>query len=152
MNTTLSIRRLVPLLLICTAAACSSAARTPNVRDRGAGSMFSGAPEVPAPLVDRCEQYRTTTREPFCRDARYLGEAWARSLSPGDQVCMEGGVGEEVSSSCAARASVADVGTNRVLIEIRSARPDSRFVNDVQKQAWYAEGALVDLFLAEQGW
>lgn len=140
------------LILFFGAAACTPSSTTRNVRDRGAGNLFAGVPEVRGPLADRCEQYRQTTRDQFCRDAKYLGQAWARNLSPGDEVCLEGGVGEEVSGSCAARASVADVGTNRVLIEIRSARPDSKFVNDVQKQAWYEEGALVDLYLAEQGW
>ncbi len=152
MNLTLPKPIVTVVLTLCAAVACTPAATTPSVRDRGAGTFFSGAPEIRGPEVDRCERYRKTTRDQFCQDAKYLGQSWARSLSPGDEVCLEGGVGEEVGASCSARASVADVGTNRVLIEIRSARPDSRFVDDVQKQAWYAEDALVDLFLAEQGW
>lgn len=153
MNSTLPIRLVVPVLVLGALVGCSTSATSTTARDRGAGgSLFTKALEVPAPEVDRCEQYRNSTRDQFCQDAKFLAESWARNLSTGDPVCMEGGVAEEVSSACAARASVVDVGTNRVLIEIRSARPDSKYANDVQKQAWYEEGALVDLYLQEQGW
>jgi hypothetical protein len=130
---------------------CAALQAGPPSRERG-GGMFETAQRIRAPKVDRCEAHANTTRLAACQDALYLAKSWARDLSPGDGVCLEGGVGEVAGPACLARASVVDVATNSVLLEVREARPDSRFRDAVQQQAWYEEGALVELFLAEQGW
>lgn len=130
---------------------CAALQAGPASRERG-GGVFESTRRIRAPELDRCESQRTTTRRSACQDALYLARSWARDLSPGDGVCLEGGVGEVAGPACLARASVVDVATNAVLLEVREARPDSRFRDAVQEQAWYEEGALVDLLLAEQGW
>jgi hypothetical protein len=67
-------------------------------------------------------------------------------------VCLDNGVGEQPSSDCGARAAVVDSGTDRVLLELRAARPQSKWFDRVQSQIWFEEGALVDLYLAERGY
>lgn len=121
-------------------------------RDRGAASVFDTAPEVKAPLEDRCVGHGKSSVRTACEDAKYLASLYARRLSPGDGVCLEGGFGEAPLAACLARASVVDVSQNRALIEVREARPDSRWYQRVQNQVWFEEGALVDLYLAEHGY
>lgn len=150
--------RLIPASLLLTVLAalcawgtgCSPGAMDPIRRD-DANTMF-GAKRVAGPEVDRCHRHLDSPRLDACRDALFLAQTWARGLSIGDSVCMEGGVGEAVNRLCMARASVMDAGSSAVLIEFREARPDSRFAGQEMTQVWYAESALVDLALAEQGW
>ena len=75
-----------------------------------------------------------------------------RRLSVGDQLCLEGGFGEPPGGACQTRAAVVDVGQDAVLVEVRDAQPGSRWRDHVMGQVWYAEGALVDLYLAERGY
>ena len=50
------------------------------------------------------------------------------------------------------RASGADVATGMVLLEVREAKPDSRWFHRESNQFWFEEGALVDLYLQEHGY
>ncbi len=119
---------------------------------RERGGPFETAPEVRAPTQVRCTKHGKSAVRQRCDEAQYLAELWARKLSTGDDVCLENGVGEAPGGACLTRAQVADVGTGRVLLEIREARPDSRWFHHVQNQVWFEEGALVDLILAERGY
>jgi hypothetical protein len=119
---------------------------------RERGGPFETAPEVKAPAQGRCEKLGKTAVRQRCDEARYLAELYARKLSTGDDVCLEGGVGDSPGGACLTRAQVSDVGTGKVLLEIREARPDSRWFHHVQNQVWFDEGALVDLYLAERGY
>jgi Tfp pilus assembly protein FimT len=80
------------------------------------------------------------------------GPAVRAKLSTGDQVCLEGGFGDTPSAACAARAAVVDSSKDLVLLEVREAKPDSRWFNKEQNQFWFEEGALVDLYLADHGY
>jgi hypothetical protein len=119
-------------------------------RDRGAGGIFENVPLIQAPVKNRCQtKGKVHTR---CDEAQYLAEVYVKKLSPGDQVCLEGGFGEEPRGECLARASVADSATGKLLLEMREAKPDSRWFQKESNQYWFEEGALVDLYLAEHGY
>lgn len=124
---------------------------TRPTHERGAG-IGGHAPEVLAPEKDRCLAHAKTENARSCNDARAVAQLFARKLSIGDRVCLENGIGEEPDENCAVRAQAVDVGLNRVLIEIRAARPDSKYFQQVGSQVWFEEGALVDLYLAERGY
>jgi hypothetical protein len=130
---------------------CSSIETRPDPRDED--PLFgSNVPVFKAPPADRCKVLGKSSPRPGCEDARYLGTEYTRRLAVGDEVCIEGGYGEEPGSACKARAAVIDTGTNRVKLEIRGAKPDSRWFNAEMRHAWYEEGALVDLYLSERGY
>jgi hypothetical protein len=136
-------------LLLCVASACLTDSRAS--RDRGGGG-FDNVPTIPTPEKKRCDQYGKGAQRGRCDEAKYLAENYVRNLSTGDPVCLEGGFGEEPGAACLARASIADTATGKLLIELRQARPDSRWVQKESNQYWFEEGALVDLYLAEHGY
>ncbi|HLT29057.1 MAG TPA: hypothetical protein VK013_03385 [Myxococcaceae bacterium] len=129
---------------------CSPGSMDPIRRDDS--NFLLGAKRVDGPEIDRCHRHLDSPRFDACRDALFLAQTWVRGLSIGDSVCMQGGVGEPVGNACMARASVMDARSGALLIEFRETRPDSRYADAVMTQTWYAESALVDLALAEQGW
>lgn len=123
------------------------------VRDRGASDLYGGAPLYRAPGFDRCGKFKAGGGPAAaCAEARYLAELYVRRLSPGDEVCLEGGFGEAPGAACQTRAAVVDNATGRVMLEVREARPDTRWFQKEQSQYWFEEGALVDLYLAEHGY
>lgn len=122
--------------------------RNPNDED----PLVGGVPLIRAPEQNRCVRLGESGVRPGCDDALYLGTLYTRRLAVPDDVCLEGGFGEEVGPACKARATVIDTGPNRVKLEIRNAKPDSRWFNAEGRSAWYEEGALVDLYLAERGY
>ena len=75
-----------------------------------------------------------------------------RLQAPGTDVCLEGGFGDEPGGACLCRAQVADTRTGEVLLEVREAKPDSRWFHKEQNQYWFEEGALVDLYLNDHGY
>jgi hypothetical protein len=111
----------------------------------------SNVPEMKAPTKNRCAKAEKDNKV-SCEKAKETAQVWARHLSPGDMVCLENGVGEEPNDACLARSAVMDSGTDRVLLEIRTAKPESRWFEKTGSQVWFEEGALVDLFLAERGY
>jgi hypothetical protein len=121
-------------------------------RDRGAAGLFENVPVVPAPPKLRCDQYGKGAARGRCDEAKYLAEVYVKKLSTGDIVCLEGGFGEEPGGGCLARASVADTATGKLLLELKEARPNSRWAQKESNQFWFEDGALVDLYLAENGY
>ncbi len=121
-------------------------------RDRGGVGLYDNAPEVPAPKQDRCAGFGKSAPRAPCEEMRSLAWTYVRRLSPGDQVCLEGGFGEAPGAACQTRASVDDAAPDKVLLQIREARPESRWFHHMGHEIWFAEGALVDLYLAEQGY
>lgn len=123
-------------------------------RDRGAMGWQENVPTISAPAKPRCAKYPGSGAAKRCEEAQYLGQIYVRKLSTGDQVCLEGGFGdgESPSAACAARAAVVDSSQNLVLLEVRDAKPDSRWFTKQQNQFWFEEGALVDLYLADHGY
>jgi hypothetical protein len=77
-----------------------------------------------------------------------------RKLSTGDQVCIQGGFGDSDTpgAACLARAAVVDAQRDGLLLEVRDAKPDSKWFNKIQNEFWFEEGALVDLYLADHGY
>lgn len=143
--------RWAALALAAVLSGCVTEARANRVR--GASGFMENVSEYTAPEQDRCAKFDPgSNRGSACADAKYLAQVYVRGLSVGDEVCLEGGLGERVGTACQARATVADVATNRVLLEVRSAQPDSRWFQQAQNQFWFQEGALVDLHLAEHGY
>lgn len=143
--------RLVALGLACALSACVTEQRSSRVR--GASGILENVAEYPAPAQSRCAKFKKGSGPAnACDEAKYLGEVYVRKLSPGDEVCLEGGFGDEPGAACLARGSVADVATDRILVEVREARPDSRWFRKEQNQFWFQEGALVDLYLADHGY
>ena len=117
-------------------------------RDRGAAGILENTQTIKAPDKDRCEK----TGSKRCHEAKYLGEIYVRGLSVGNDVCLEGGFGDEPGGACLARGGVSDTRPNEVLLEVRGAKPDSRWFKKEQNQYWFEEGALVDLYLADHGY
>jgi hypothetical protein len=109
-------------------------------------------PTIRAPARHRCEALGQSAARTACDEARYLGTEYTRRLSVGDEICLEGGYGEEAGAACKARAAVIDTAPNMVKLEVRGAKPDSRWFNAEMRHAWYEEGALVDLYLTERGY
>ncbi|XXF78768.1 hypothetical protein P2318_03135 [Myxococcaceae bacterium GXIMD 01537] len=138
------------LVLALTGCAAGSDAFKPNPNKED--PLVGGVPLIKAPGQDRCSGLGKSGVRPGCDEARYLGTLYTRRLSVADDVCLDGGFGEEVGAACRARAAVIDTAPNRVKLEIRSAKPDSRWFNSEGRTAWYEEGALVDLYLAERGY
>lgn len=137
--------------LVCVAAlGCAGAQPT---RERGGPALFGGVHTVKAPEKNRCDGLaKGSFLKTKCDEARYLGDLYVRRLSPGDAVCVEGGFGLPPAGACLARAAVVDVATGKALIEIRETKPDSRWFQKEQTQVWFEEGALVDLYLVENGY
>ncbi len=139
-------RWFVPVVLAALVGCAEHAAE-----DRGT-DVFGRAPVIPSPLESRCARFKKGGGAGrACEDAQVLGQSYVRRLSSGDAVCIEGGFGDLPGRNCQARGRVADVGTNRVLIDVREARPDSKWFGREARPVWFEEGALVDLFLAERG-
>jgi len=114
--------------------------------------LYGVIPVVKAPLKSRCEAQGSSAARASCEDALYLATEYTRRLSVGDEVCMEGGYGEEPGAACKARAAIIDTSPNQVKLEVRGPKPDSRWFNVEMRHAWYEEGALVDLYLSERGY
>lgn len=142
------------LALLAVATASTGCVRDDRVaRDQGGATPFErGAHTVAAPPQNRCTKHGTSSIRGPCDEATYLAQTYVRRLAVGDDVCLEGGFGDEPGAACQARAAVVDVGTNTVLMEIRKAQPGSRWYDHVMSQVWYEEGALVDLYLSERGY
>ena len=121
-------------------------------RDRGAGGLVENTQTIKAPLKGRCSGLKGSGAGKRCDEAKYLGEIYVRKLDVGTDVCLEGGFGDEPGGACLARAAVVDTRTNEVLVEIRGAKPDSRWFAKEQNQYWFEEGALVELYLADHGY
>ncbi|MFZ5439879.1 MAG: hypothetical protein ACOZQL_07705 [Myxococcota bacterium] len=122
-------------------------------RDRGASDFVQRAQTYKAPQVQRCAKFKPGgAPASACAEAKYLGEIYVRRLSSGDEVCLEGGFGDPPAAACLARAAVVDTATNKVLLEVRQARPESKWFQHEQTQYWFEEGALVDLYVAEHGY
>lgn len=132
----------------CAAGNNSAFQPNPNSEDPLVGTV----PLIKAPAQDRCKSLGKSGVRPGCDEARYLGTLYTRRLAVADEICLEGGYGDEVGPACKARAAVIDTGPDRVKLEIRNAKPDSRWFNSEGRHAWYEEGALVDLYLAERGY
>jgi hypothetical protein len=122
----------------------------PNPNDED--PLLGAIPRVQAPARDRCAGHAGSSVKGPCDEARYLGTLYTRRLAVGDEVCLEGGYGEQLGPACLARAAVIDTAPNEVKLEVRSTRPESRWFNEEMRHAWYEEGALVDLYLAERGY
>ncbi|MFP2956709.1 hypothetical protein ACLEPN_02465 [Myxococcus sp. 1LA] len=114
--------------------------------------IYGVIPVVKAPPQNRCEALGTASARGSCDDALYLATEYTRRLSVGDEICLEGGYGEEPGYACKARAAVIDTSPNQVKLEVRGPKPDSRWFNVEMRHAWYEEGALVDLYLSERGY
>jgi hypothetical protein len=140
----------VGVLLLFVTSACLTDNRAS--RDRGAAGFFENVPLVAAPQTPRCAQYGKGAARGRCDEAKYLAEVYVKKLSPGDMVCLEGGFGEEPGGACLARASVADTSVGKLLIELREARPNSHWASKESNQYWFEEGALIDLYLRENGY
>lgn len=122
-------------------------------RDRGAADWSGRAATYKTPEVLRCAKFKAGGAPAAqCAEAKYLGEVYVRKLATGDEVCLEGGFGDEPTSACQARAAIVDTATNRVLLEVRNVRPESKWFKHEQSQFWFEEGALVDLYVAEHGY
>jgi hypothetical protein len=140
--------RALGAIFVIAAAGCLTDNRAS--RDRGGGVLDVGAPVIKGPTQERCAA--KGKNHSHCDEAKYLAELYVKKLSPGDAVCLEGGFGEEPRGDCLARATVSDTATDRVLIEMREAKPDSRWFQKESNQFWFEEGALVDLYLVEHGY
>lgn len=122
-------------------------------RDRGAADFTSRAQTYKAPAENRCAKLsKGSGPANNCNEAQYLAQIYVRKLSSGDEVCLEGGFGDTPTGACLGRAAVVDTATNRVLLEIRGAKPESKWFSHEQHQFWFEEGALVDLYLLEHGY
>jgi hypothetical protein len=119
-------------------------------RDRGHG--FDNVPEYQAPEKDRCAGHASSALKARCDEAKYLAQNYVRKLAAGDEVCLEGGFGDVVGGACMCRARVEDSDTQKVLLDVKEAKPDSRWFGKESHQFWFFEGALVDLYLAEHGY
>lgn len=121
-------------------------------RDRGAAGLVENVETIRGPLKSRCAALGSSGAGKRCEEARYLAQLYVRKLDVGTDVCLEGGFGDEPGGACLARAQVADTRTNEVLLEVRGAKPDSRWFSREQNQFWFEESALVDLYLADHGY
>lgn len=121
-------------------------------RDRGAAGLFENVPTVKTPEKLRCDQYGKGAARGRCDEAKYLAELYVKKLSTGDMVCLEGGFGDEPGGGCLARAAIADTMTGKLLLELKDARPNSRWAQKESNQYWFEEGALIDLYLSENGY
>jgi hypothetical protein len=138
---------LLPCCLVLLSSGCIRDTRIP--RERG---LFDSAPEVASPKRDRCQSLGKSGVRSECEEARGLGQVYVRRLAAGDEVCLEGGFGEVPGGACQTRATVQDAAPEKVLLQVQEARPDSRWFNHAGSEIWFAEGALVDLYLAERGY
>jgi hypothetical protein len=135
----------LPLLAV-SLAGCATASR-----DRGATGLFESTQTVRTPVAKRCATH-VGTRKAACTQAEYLAQTYVRRLSVGENVCLEGGFGEPPGGTCLARALVFDTRENEVLLDVKSAKPDSKWFHRESQQYWFEEGALVDLYLADHGY
>lgn len=121
-------------------------------RDRGAASLVENTEVIKAPLKDRCAALGKTGAGKRCEEAKYLAQIYVRRLDVGTDVCLENGFGDDPGGACLCRAQVGDTRTNEILLDIREAKPDSRWFNKEHNQYWFEEGALVDLYLHDHGY
>ena len=124
-----------------------------STRDRGVEDWSHRAASYPAPKEQRCAKYKAGGAPAAnCAESKYLAEIYVRRLASGDEICLEGGFGDEPTGACLSRAAIVDTATNRVLVEIRQSKPESKWFSHEQSQFWFEEGALVDLYIAEHGY
>jgi hypothetical protein len=102
------------------------ACATPT-HERGATGLAERVPVIAAPKAVRC-----TVNALGCHNATYLAQTFVHRLSPGDAVCLEGGVAEPPTGDCVARAAVVDTAPNRVLLEVRAVKPGSTWADREQ--------------------
>ena len=142
--------RLTALALCVTTLGCIKDNRPQ--RDRGAAGIMENTEIIRGPAKHRCSGLGKGGAGKRCEEAKYLAEIYVRKLDVGTDVCLEGGFGDEPGGACLARASVADARPGEVLLEVRGAKPDSRWFHKEQNQFWFEEAALVDLYLADHGY
>jgi hypothetical protein len=138
------------LVLVCVASGCLTDNRAS--RDRGAAGLFENVPIVATPEKRRCDKYPKGAARTRCDEAKYLAEVYIKKLSTGDMVCLEGGFGDEPGGGCLARAAIADTATGKLLIELKDARPNSIWAKKESNQYWFEDGALIELYLVENGY
>lgn len=109
---------------------------------------------VAAPPHTRCEALRAApTTFTQCQRAVAEVTAYLRHLSTGDEVCLEGGFGDDrVGDRCKARGHVLDADPHGFLIQIRDPSLDSRWASAQGRRIYFENGALVDLYLRERGY
>jgi hypothetical protein len=139
--------------LLCFVALCLAGCAERASRQRGATGLLENVPVYPAPAATRCAKFKKGgAAGNACEEARYLGQIFVHKLSSGDEVCLEGGFGDRPTAACLARAAVVDTGTDKVMLEVREAKPDSRWFQKESNEFWFEEGALVDLYLVDHGY
>lgn len=122
-------------------------------RDRGLEDWSHRAQTYKAPETSRCAKFKAGgAPAQQCEEAKYLGTIYVRRLASGDEICLQGGFGDQPTGACLARAAIVDTATNKVLVEVREAKPESKWFQNEQHQFWFEEGALVDLYVEEHGY
>lgn len=116
------------------------------------GELTDTEAMIAAPKADRCTKYAKSSLRQPCDDAKYLAQRYVDRLATTDAVCLEGGFGDQPGARCLCRAAVANTDPTKLLLEIREAKPESRWYRHVERQIWFENGALVDLYLAEHGY
>ncbi|MBI5543049.1 MAG: hypothetical protein HY901_04125 [Deltaproteobacteria bacterium] len=133
-----------PALCLAGCLAPAAMARMPHVDEGG-----RYADRVNDPRTDRCAA-QEGRRKKDCRAVRDQGLEFVRRLMVDDQICLEGNpMSDGISSRCKVRASVSDVGSNNVKLEIRHAAVGTRF--KPMQNLWYTELALTDVYVASLG-
>jgi hypothetical protein len=122
-------------------------------RDRGLEDWSHRAMTYKAPETSRCAKFKAGgAPAQQCEESKYLATIYVRRLASGDEICLQGGFGDLPTGACLARAAIVDTATNKVLVEVREAKPESKWFNNEQHQFWFEEGALVDLYVEEHGY
>lgn len=109
---------------------------------------------VAAPPHNRCEAlHNAPTTFAQCQRAVSEVTEYLRHLNTGDEVCLEGGFGDDrVGDHCKARGHVLDADAHGFLIQVRDPSLDSRWKNAQGHKLYFENGALVDLYLRERGY
>lgn len=118
---------------------------------RGLHMEDTAATAVHAPRVDRCTKVKDRERT-TCDEHKEAALKYIRNLTQGDNMCVEGGFGEELTKACKVRGTFEDGNNEGILVMIHDPAPESHWKGYSERKVWFDNAALVDQFLADKGY
>jgi hypothetical protein len=109
-----------------------------------------GDQKVLAPTVDRCTRAKDPERK-TCEQFKQDAHKYLSGLNVNDNLCIEGGVGDEPGATCKARGQIIDGNNQGFLVKIHDPTPGSHWQGLSDHNVWFDNEALVDQYLADRG-
>lgn len=114
--------------------------------------MEDGAAEaIHGPPVDRCTHAPVAERD-RCDQMKADARKYIAGLNVNDNVCLEGGFGDDPGPSCKARGRIADGNNQGFLFTVYDPASGSHWQSYADRKVWVDNEALVDQYLVDRGY